>query len=222
MKLFEIKQRPREAGLAKISFVKDYYQDTIPMRKAVNIALPDDPEAEFFQLLSGEQFLFRFQIRTRREEEVQYWFGGTDERPFLVRLKPAPFDHFVRGGEDLFYQHLKPELIIRLEERYKITAKRQGDFFAFPLPHSWEDIARAQWLCFGKEVEPAQHSKGKSLFGTRHKMIGLMNERYPIFGGSYTLGEGTLNAPDHEPLIIDEKIHVILQARNLFEPEKAD
>jgi hypothetical protein len=220
MKLFEMKHRPSEAGLAKIFFEEDVYDNSPPLRKGVNIALPDKPEAEFFRLLSGEQFLFRYQLN--RDPEFKYWFGGTDELPFLARLKSDPFKHFMRGGEDSFYRHLKPELIIRLEERYGIMAKRQGDFFAFPLPYSWEDLAKAQWLCFGKEVEPAQHSKGKSLFGTRHKMIGLLGERYPIFGGSYTLGEGTINAPDHEPLIIDGQLHVILQARNLFEPEEAD
>lgn len=94
MKLFEMKPRPSEAGLAKISYEKEY---GMPTRNGADIALINDPEAEFFPLCGGEQFLFR-RISPddhNRGRGHEFWFGGTDELPFLVRLKADPFNHFM-------------------------------------------------------------------------------------------------------------------------------
>lgn len=219
MKLFEMRSVPKKAGQAKLQFGYRGSAHTPPFRESADIVLPDNPESEFFPLMNGEQFLLRL-VGSGRDSETQYWFGGTDERPFLVRLRDEPFRSFQKEGDDSFYTALKPEVITKFEQAFQVASKRQGDIFAVPVPHTWDEIQRASLLCLGTKQEP-RNVKYQPIFETRHKLNGLCMERARIFGDNHTLGEGVLEAPDHSPLKL-ERVHLIIQARNLYEPRLAD
>ncbi|MBI2673681.1 MAG: hypothetical protein HYX23_00110 [Candidatus Zambryskibacteria bacterium] len=217
MKLFKMRTVPKKAGMAKLQFGYKGGAHAPPFRESTDIVLPDNPESEFFPLMNGEQFLLRI---ISGGSETQYWFGGTDERPFLVRLRDEPFRAFQREGDDSFYAALKPEVITKFEQAFRVASKRQGDIFAVPIPHTWDEIQQASLLCLGTKQEP-KNVKSQPMFGTRHKLNGLYTERARIFGDNHTLGEGVLKAPDHSPLKL-EQVHLIVQARNLYEPRLAD
>lgn len=219
MRIFEMRNTvPKKAGLANLQFGYTGSAHTPPFRDNANIVLPDNPEAEFFPLMNGEQFLFR--LVGRVGSETQYWFGGTDECPFLVRLQDGPFYAFQRGGDGSFYAALKPEVITKFEQAFRVPAKRQGDIFAVPVPQTWDEFQRTSLLFLGVKQEP-QSVKSQPMFQTRHKLSGLYAEGAQIFGERRTLGEGVLEAPDHSPLKL-EQVHLIVQARNLHEPRLAD
>src|SRR3989344_5355665 len=106
MKLFEMKGFPEEAGLAELEFTQEV---EIPKREKELISLPANPQNEFFSLKEGAQFLFRCAVlnnsdRYSPKKESALYFGGTDERPFLVRSVPEAFPYFVLGGEAGFYE----------------------------------------------------------------------------------------------------------------------
>ncbi len=204
---------PKKAGLAKLHYERNRHKT--PFRKSADIVLPDDPEMELFFLMNGKQFLLRIE-----NSETQYWFGGTDERPFLVRLKEEPFRAFQKEGDNLFYATLKPKTITKFEQTFQVLAKRQGDIFAVPVPHSWDELQRASLICLGVKREP-ESVKLQPIFGTRHRLTGLYSENIELFGSYYPLGEGVLEAPDHSPLKL-ERMHLIVQAQNLYDPRSAD
>ena len=222
MRLFEMKNPPKVAGLAKLQFGYKGRTERPPFRKGVDIVLPDDEEAEFFPLMDGEQFLVRLTQEGdyNRNVERQFWFGGTDEQPFLVRLKDPPFRAYRQKGEPAFYTSLKPDQVGKFEEQFKAPAKRQGDMFAVQLPHSWEEMIKAGRLANGRTPEP-EKVKAQSLFGTRHQIEGLYCENFKVYGLGLTVIEGLLKAPDHE-IVKLERPHVIVQAQNLWAPQEAD
>lgn len=218
MKLFEMRRLPEKAGLATLEFAdpRKIYE---PIRGAETIKLPADGEAEFFELHKGEQFLFR---HTDCYGKSQWWFGGTDERPFLVRLQQEAFRAFQNGGEPGFYEFLKPESTAQFEELFSTQAERQGDIFAVPLPFSWEKLMRLTVLFVLEDKEPAQVKK-ESVLETRHTITGLrMNV---ISFGQWsdgTLVQGLLEAPDHSPRELKKGVYFLSQARGLSNPREAD
>ena len=224
MKLFEMTGRlPTRAGKARLHFEplkthRDHSEPIkLPFRKAEDIGIPFLPEAEFYPILKNQQFLFRMPFDNGSEKEAVF-FGGTDEEPFLVRVKPEIFTTFIEGGERGFFSTLKPMKIRKLEEELRLRTLRQGDIFAFPLHFSWEMLRAFRALVYydTDDLEPVS-VKNKKVFGTRHVIDGLQL----ILEGD-TFGEGILHAPDHEDLQLAGKVHLLAQAEYLYTPELAD
>lgn len=214
MRLFEMVKRPETAGLAKLAFGKD----AMPRRDEKEILLPDSPDVDFFSLLGGKQFL----VRLGRDvvSEPQLWFGGTDEQPFLVRLMYETFKAFQEGGQRAFYDRLKPAIATKLEKTFDTTAQRQGDIFAVRVPYSWKQMGAGRLMFLGWETVP-KSVKHFTLFNTRHSLNGTHLKGAELFGDRYEIGEGVIEAPDHTRLEL-KGVHILVQARNLWEPEKAD
>lgn len=216
MKLFEMGTKaPTSAGKARLVFTKDV---VVPTLEDEVIRLPADPEAEFFPLKDGDQFLFRCSIPPeRRGDSAQQsvWFGGTDEqRPFSVRLHEDAFSAFIRGRERGFYNSLKPEVIRVMETRSR-KAKRQGDIFAVLFPLTWEELTTAQGLIERSSLD-IQEVDQAPVYNTRHRFTGrIVQSFYLKRSYSVILGCGVLTAPDHEPLKLGS-VHVLAQAANLY------
>ena len=167
-------------------------------------------EWEFHPLKGGEQFLL-----SRIHPGEGIWFGGTDERPFLVQLKLEALDHFEADGEAGFFEALKPEVIQNHEQEWGVDrTKRQGDIFAYPLPWSWWQFLRNNWV-EGQEVKLAETSV--AAFGTRHRFTGKIAN----VGRQTSIVEGILEAPDHSPLRLKGP-HVLAHARFISDPPNAD
>lgn len=212
MRLFEMASRPTEAGLAKLRFSSmEGGGRSLPLRERADIFLPDDPDLEFFPIKGGAQFLL-----SRRGGRGGYWFGGTDENPFLVELQAKLFLSFVTCGEEGFYADLKPQVVTRLEQELRVSARRQGDIFAVPVPLSLETLRQASIILSREELQ-LESVESLHVFGTRHELTGLS---YDLDVGSI-LGEGVLRAPDHSPLEL-KGVHLIAQAEGLLHPERAD
>lgn len=213
MRLAEMKKFPTTAGKARLEFSE---AGTTPLRNNENISLPLNRECEYFSLRDGKQFLY---VLYRYGKQV--YFGGTDENPFLVQLQDRTLSAFLHDGEKGFYHSLKPSIIDLFETKLKKKTKRQGDFFAFPLPWSWERLAKSHLINTGLTM-PVQQETNLALNSTRHLFQGTMSQNLvPLLGYRARIFEGTINAPDHEPLVLKGP-HAIEQAANLAQPQSAD
>ncbi len=227
MKLKEMKRFPKKADKAKLYFSKD--KDlTVPYRENDQIFLPSsDQNAEFFRLQKARQFLFRLPAGNT-QSSWRNFFGGTDHRPFLVELDYKAFEIFKRKGSKAFYETLKPEIITRLEERFKVSSKRQGDIWAVPIPYGWDDIKFFLLLFGGKKEAKILSLKLEHIFDTRHRFTGSCidgiwcQDLFPDeIEPNPILVEGKLEAADHLPLKLDG-MHVLAQTEHLINPSDSD
>lgn len=220
MRLFEVEQQqgslPKKAGVAAINWKGG------PMREGNTIHLPNHDEVQFFPFLNGEQFL----IQSR---DVVF-FGGTDEQPFLVQLDPQVVTS-LRGGEQAFFDTIKPNGAKVLEKAFGTKTVRQGDWFAVPLPFSWEaagGLVAMMQRDFKVEVPSTEKERKIQLRGTRHNLIALRYIALPTeeYGRRNPLncaliGEGILKAPDHADRELKGP-HAFFQTAHLVDPAKAD
>ena len=205
MQIFKMEKLPQSAGGVPIKWDSEVIR---PLIKEGSIFISDVPNGEYYPLKNGEQLLY-----------VDYftYFGGMDEKaPFMTRLDPRAFNIFRAKGEQAFYQCLKPRIIQQAEKAWgEEGTERQGDIFVYPLPYPWKELSfRARmhellWRC-GLEEEV-------QIFGTRHtaqgnfpvikvfiKELGEIHSwpRSRLRGSEVAVGEGTLRAPNHEPLVL--------------------
>ncbi|MFZ2881784.1 MAG: hypothetical protein WA019_01800, partial [Candidatus Moraniibacteriota bacterium] len=175
--------------------------------------IPFRRECDFFQLLPNwEQFLIHY--------GQSYFFGGTDEKPFLVRINSM--GSYINGGISSFYQSLIPESLNDLANQFGAKLKRQGDIFALPLPWSLREIDSHYLFQTGRKISEGGIKEGKEiqLFGTRHRIRGI-EIQMNICGSGRRIGQGVIEAPDHKALVLKEW-HIIMQADNLYSPTTAD
>ncbi len=218
---------PKRAGEAVISFEEVAF--FTPGREGETIFLPPHPNGDFFSLREGTNFLFE-------DNEKGVWFGGTDENAFLVALEHEAIQIFKEGGEEGFYNALKPDSIAFWEKKTGLKAKRQGDIWAIRLPYSWKDITNVLAMVLRLEgdcsLDPAEVF-GYEIFETRHRLTGKVIDIFHVFDDigidvlnffKYdwpVLAQGVIEAEDHFPLKLN-RIHLLAQTALLFEPDTAD
>jgi len=180
-----------------------------------SIILPLRPWGVFYPLQSGEKFVF---LESTDAESL--FFGGVDESPFLSELVD---DEGILGsvlfrGKDgsLFFKQLIPREITKNEKIFGTKAVRQGDWFAVPIPLSWDRL-----LVIRQTVEPdfslrIVRRKRIRLDPTRHF---LCNARFihsrVSFPSSVLIGEGELISKGHSPLILKGP-HAFFRTRYLI------
>ncbi|MFC1686596.1 hypothetical protein ACFLZS_01550 [Patescibacteria group bacterium] len=196
---------PQKADMATINFTD---ADRNPVRNQEEIILPFHPEAEFYPLQEGRQFLYR-------TSGGNVWFGGTDEQPFLTELIPKTLQVFKKHGEGEFYEYLKPYSIQQLEKILGIPSKRQGDIFAIPLERTWSEIKKELAILTGEEIEQ-ELVKDYPVLGTRHQLAEAF-----VISTPRLFAEGGMEAPDHESLILKGP-HILDQVDVLRDPRNAD
>lgn len=220
MRLFEVEQKfgglPKKAGVAVLD-----WNDEGPTRDGEIIKLPTNAEAQFFPLLDGAQFLFQIPGR----ESVRAFFGGTDEQPFLVEMEPSVI-FSLRGGDEEFFNSIKPNGAKVLEEAFDTKAVRQGDWFAVPLPLSWKVTCGMAALVEHnpKVIEPSNEKEREvQLRGTRHTLIveRFIRMRERNYLDCILVGEGLLKAPDHKDRVLKGP-HAFFQTAHLVDPKAAD
>lgn len=225
MKLAEMEKLPERAGLAQLEFESETEELELPVRINNKIILPDIQESDFFSLQEGTQFLL---IINLPQFLYRAWFGGTDERPFLVALEDDIIEIFEKEGEKGFYKALKPDFIKEIERAFNVDSLRQGDIWAVPIPFNWEQLKMLGGIiccisCW--EDTNSDPVKEESLFETRHLLTGRRScdlEYYEdISEKSFILAEGTITAPDHSPLKL-KGVHVLVQTEYLHDPTAAD
>jgi hypothetical protein len=170
-------------------------ETTRPWLHGDRITMPfDGADVEMRPILEGTQFLATSPV------DRAVYFGGTDERPFLVQVEPSLAAVHDRAGEQAFYEALKPPTINRLEAAFGADrTQRQGDVYAFKLPANWSDLG----------LSPSSRLRAMPVGPTRHVVHGRLaarfkqpvdvpgaNERIAVAG---LVAEGTLVAPDHAP-----------------------
>ncbi len=216
MKLFEMNKKPERAGVAVFIFKECF--NGLPSRIRHEIFLPNDPELEYFSLEEGIKFLVRYKIGGN----FQYWFGGTEHAPFLVRLDKEAFNAFVLGGENGFFEALQPTVINELKKELdcELGVLRQGDIFAIRLSQSWETLKHNAKMFTGK-VFDFHKVERERVFGTRHTISGICINDFPLWGDKYLVAEGLIECPDHPSLQL-EGPHLITQTQHLATPREAD
>lgn len=216
MILYKMKEKPTKAGMAQLHFGQQGLLGQLLLppsisRSGNHIVLSDNPGLDFYPLKDGEQFL-------ADEYDHGVWFGGTDERPFLVRIESSLLSDYKHGGEEAFFESLKPERIRQVEQDEGIATKRQGDIFAVTLTVTWSALLQVMRVTDRFAPRPLS-VKQESLFRTRHLLTGLQlvhilsngNHRDPI-----VFADGIIRAPDHKPLELNG-VHLLAQARGLFD-----
>ncbi len=222
---YDSKFRPERAGEAKLVF-GDFYE---AKRQGDVITIPEGKNAVLLQDSTANLFLCL--------HEQRVYFGGTDEKPFLVRLHHDKwtFPDWERLWiEGKLLPYLKPQSLIKLEASLGMKGKsvRQGDIWALPIPDTtWEGIITIANL-FGLEHEPEfKLSKDYKVYGTRHCLKGKYLETSTIKTGQKSryqdeirgiIAQGILKAPDHKSLDISKGLHVLFQNDLLAQPREAD
>ena len=235
MKVKEMRKLPGKAGVATLEwFLRD---DRLPSIKGSVIRLPEmRDDAYFYPLKDGEQFLFWLGDFDLNEPDRfdHVYFGGTDETPFLVSLKPQALLSFLNGGEASFFEVLRPWIIQRLQLIWgKDKTRRQGNIFAYPMPYDWDKLVK-KWNdnITGSMCSLDRDCNGRELFGTSHQFLGKLyqgdfwldgigrffaNRERPLTDGTYPiiLGEGVIKTADHKELEL-KGLHLIAQAALLI------
>lgn len=232
-----LKQRgslPEMAGLAKLVY-GDVKQ---PSRKGETITLPSEGWA-IYQLNNDFSQFIAMKVEAEKHDfrdtpPRKTWFGGTDERPFLVEmgLTSKSGDWVEVWRKDSFYETIKPEIIQKFEKYYgREKLLRQGDMFCYPMPiQEWgkllcvlETVRTLHFMRYGSGNPPEKSDPypttihdPESLYGTRHEFCGEL-----ATWGDFLIGKGTLKAPDHKDLVLKD-ICVIAQTANLANAKKAD
>jgi len=223
--------KPKMAGLAKLEFYtpgKSTWLLPKPTREGDIINIPNQGY-DLVQLLPDfSQFLLiGKRIAGNDDTSCRCFFGGTDERPFLVEIYSDSVCHCHKGDKTWlnlwrsgeFYDELKPPLIKKLESKYGNKTKRQGDIFAFPLPvASWEEALVFFGDIGGRTAVP---DYPHSIFGTRHSFTGGLIYTLDEDEGDIAVGTGAIKAPDHKDLVLNE-VYILAQTYNLAHPEMAD
>jgi hypothetical protein len=148
-----------------------------------------------------------------------YWFIGIDDSPFVTEITEEAFLEFNRKGVAAFYSRLKPDLIKKFERKTKTKAKRQGDLWAVKLPFFKEDFRTCtdiMDLLYGAR-EVAWLETRRTVFETRHSICGrVFDTPVEAIDVDYQVlvCEGTLNAPDHPPLVL-KGAHLVMQSNGL-------
>ena len=218
MRLFELNPLPKRAGMAALSWGKG-----LPQRNEEEITLPEDEEVQYFPLQKGEQFLILALHKGDHEvvPSQRLYFGGTDERPFLVEMEPKVLLALKRG-EKGFYNALKPEGVEFCEQKFGTKAVRQGDWFAVPIPLKWDSVHGLLGLFSNDHKIVTKKEKGIPIGGTRHLLIEGQCVAFSYHHlGCTIIGEGLLRAPDHEDKIL-EGPHAFFQMKHLKKPIEAD
>ena len=228
MRLFEMTETssiPRRLGLARLVLGEGI---NVPERDGDVITLPYDAEWEFF-LLNHEGKEDQFILSNARAN--RHWFGGTDEKPFLVQVDANAVKCYCQFGplrDNHFYASLRWREVDELSCGTHRKWRRQGDIFAVPLGVSWKTLMGSFKL-----TTPNEHSMvdvgnngDYNVFETRHVLSGQMlvsTSRVTIYGvGVVLVASGVVRAPDHRDLELGDMPHALYQAANLVNPANAD
>ena len=214
MYLFELKGKlPKKADKATLHWEKGFQN---AVRQGVVIHLPNEPTASFYSLQDGRQFLFGY--------NRNYWFGGTDEEPFLVQMEAQAINNYIQGAglDDSFYQGLVPRTISRIANETGTPYRRQGDIFASRFCGNDSFIKNLERLISyggnGIGINLRVNQGSFNLLGTRHEGKGTIVE----LGNNRQLFSGVVRAPDHAPMLLDDGLYLIDQTQYIVNPTKAD
>jgi len=203
MHLFEMKHLPKKADKAHIEWNSEIM---FPERTEKMIVLPKNNSTVYYTLQEGRQFLLWTQGKA--------WFGGTDEEPFLVELQTRAIDNYTAAGGDIeiFYNSLVPDNVRKISRETETPYKRQGDIFAARFCGEKYFEKRLSNL-LGTKINEGEGS----VFGTRHVARGLL-----FNVGQSSLFKGTIEAPDHKPLVLDDALYLLGQTQYIVNPKNAD
>jgi hypothetical protein len=203
----------QSAGVADIRFSEKI---SVPSREGNIILLPPlSRNCHIFRLQKGRQFLFVMVYfnKTLNPGNAYYWLG-TDENAFLVRITYEAFRAFYKRGEKAFYHYVKPTLIKELERISKdARVLRQGDIWAFPVADVSLNSLRLLIKTLRKNHQIVE-GKQRRVLGTMHTVKGVYFTVNTFLERAITFVEGTLESPDHKPLEL-KGIHVLAQTRGL-------
>jgi hypothetical protein len=221
MRLLEMKRRPTVFGKARIEYGKNPIN-----RMGGTILIPNDNFTEIFPL-EHEGKRDQFILARRVSSENTYWFGGTDENPFLVQLDSEPFNKFLNHGEVFFYDSLCPKSVVDLSIRVHRRWKRQGDIFAVPLNINWHNLLRSLQIARWGDASDCgtRDITDMAVYGTRHLLTGitLIGQYLHVYGYETPLiASGIIVAPDHSDLHLGGMPHALFQTAHLASPKNAD
>ncbi len=220
---------PKNIGPITLDYSPSLRLPSLSKQDTGSIRLPFDEAMKFHTIKDGSQFLvyypvhFGFGTRT-----PMLFFGGMDESPFLTGIKPEVYNFFVKGGEEAFFEELKPSAIKYLQSRHpNATVARQGDIWSLRIPQ--RRVILPQFYT-DKKGEMHAFAKGKRkttpVLGTNHYLEGryhsvsLIVIDEAVLSG-IAIAEGTLTAADHAPHKLVGGLHILARTRHILPPMPA-
>jgi len=233
MQILKIEERlPKKVGEVEIT-----YSDgaRIPVLKDREIIMPLALGVEIYPICNETQVVI--QTREKTNAGNRCYFGGTDnspeKTPFLTEIMPDKFLVFEQKGEDAFYESLIPDQIEFFSQhqfnryqrqlfgseklqKHPNVIRRQGDIFAVPVPYDGEEVEMLMKMIGSKDDTDCEFMEAKAmrLFSTRHTFNGPC-----VIGKNFVIGEGTILAPDHLPLTLRGKMHLMMRAKGLVDQD---
>ena len=233
MRILSIERKlPKKAGGVDICYSEDIKTPVIN-EKEQKITVPLALGVEIDTICNGLQILIGF-------NNGRCYFGGTDNSPertpFLTEIDGRKLLTFSNKGEEEFYDsfipkeieffsrhpgnHFQKQLFGTKElQKYPNIIRRQGDIFAVPVPYEWEEIKIlikiiGECLEHDDNYELKQGVNNQRLFSTRHTFKGDC-----ILMGRFFVGKGVISAPDHHPLVLEDRIHLVMRAIGVIDDD---
>jgi len=218
----EIDKLPRRVGQTPLSFsssadpVAQFYEnDKAPCGKGFVLSTAN---TELIRL-PKKQFLVR---QVQNDNQTTFWGGYDGKHLFLTEIESWLFDTCKEKGFNAFYDALKPEKLKKLEKRFRVKSKRQGEFYFLPLPFkTLEELSKVFFPIYNLQMgeyddEPLSIEKvnRRQINTSRHFLTGriLHSSKNPIENHIVT---GTVTAPDHPHLKLGKQPHFIFNQEGL-------
>ncbi|MEK7462822.1 MAG: hypothetical protein AAB621_00440 [Patescibacteria group bacterium] len=226
---------PKKAGDVDVD-----YSDrvTTPLIKEGKITVPLALGVGIYPICNGMQIIIDAKNKRNR-----CYFGGTDnspeKTPFLTEVEADKLSIFFNEGEEAFYDsfipdeieffsrhsgnHFQKQLFGTKElQKYPSIIKRQGDIFAVPVPYDGEEIeiliglidSGENTVCYHEFCQTKIDGNGIRLFSTRHTLKGEY-----ISGERFYIAKGIISAPDHHPLILTDRFHLVMRAEGVIDDD---
>jgi len=238
------KRRPTEIAECKIIWHSNptFRYESLWYRKDLQAFVFSEVVMQILHpLKDGEQCLAKMTFANGHS----FVFFGKDENPFLTAVTREAFNAFLEGGEEAFFQSLKPLLIIKAEEKLGATAIRQGDIWAVKVSDDWNaDLETNLNKLFNYRIHRKSENRERySLYNTNHLFRGQLasaekiekaHKRTKIGKKSgqrglieyerltqFYIGTGTITAPDHAEKILDDGAYLICRTRNIIPEDQA-
>lgn len=201
-------ERPTTAGPATLVYSLQPGQLPTADREQAIIHLPEDLSWTV-AILGGAAHLFDLP-GTRAQYMAGYDGTGVYASPLARHIKLQSM--VTAEAEQAFLNSLRPSKLVAYTQQFKLQMVRQGDFWVAPVatdgPGLGHWLSHLQRHDFGRYV--AREVSNRPLFGTRHTMTGIRyTPRRPRHAGLQLRGqwveafEGTLSAPDHDPIVVN-------------------
>lgn len=217
------KRLPSRAGIAQI-----FWRGRFPQRQEKMIEMPEEGLTKIHALKGGELCLANY----GQPVNCTVLFGtDADKSIFLTGVTDSAYEKFKHGGEETFFDYLKPQIIKELQAMGFGPTHRQGDIWLIKVSDKWSQALATE--LFSLPVVPVRRPasmKGRRILETRHRLTGetvnvyvatniIRHKKHKnkriVNTKRYVLVTGMITAPDHPLFDASDGIYAAARTENI-------